>query len=69
MNKYKVVISWSEEDGTFLAEIPELPGCIADGDTQEVALENARDAAALWIETAQALGRRIPQPGAAPLVA
>ena len=69
MEKYKVVISWSEEDGAFLAEIPELPGCIADGTTQEAALKNARDAAAVWIETAQSLGRRIPQPGAAPLAA
>ena len=67
MEKYRVIISWSEEDSAFLAEVPELPGCIADGATQEAALKNAREAATLWIETAQLLGRKIPLPGTASL--
>lgn len=63
MDKYKVTIWWSEEDQRFLAEMPELPGAMADGKTQEEALANMREVAALWIETAQELGRPIPQPG------
>ena len=60
--KYEVIIYWSEEDQAFLAEVPELPGCMADGATQEEALNNARRVAEEWIETAQSLGRPIPEP-------
>jgi predicted RNase H-like HicB family nuclease len=60
--KYEVIIYWSEEDQTFVAEIPELPGCMADGPTQAKALAAARRVAAEWCETARSLGRPIPQP-------
>src|SRR5579863_3102345 len=68
MDKYKVVIWWSERDGAFLAEMPELPGCMADGRTQEEALANVHQIAREWIETAQELGREIPQPAGAATV-
>jgi predicted RNase H-like HicB family nuclease len=62
MNKYEIIIFWSEEDGRFVAEVPELPGCMADGETQQEALASAEESTRLWIETAQELGRAIPQP-------
>lgn len=64
LEKYRVCITWSDNDQAFLAEMPELPGCMADGMTQEEALANLRVIAAEWIETAQALGRAVPQPKA-----
>jgi len=51
-----------EEDGRWLAEVPELPGCMAHGDTQELALANAKDAIQLWIDTAREIGKPIPAP-------
>ncbi len=62
MNKYEVIIYWSEEDQAFVAEVPELPGCAAHGDTQASALANAQEAIALWIETAKEFGDPIPEP-------
>lgn len=62
MNKYEVIIYWSVEDGAFVAEVPELPGCAAHGPTQEGALTNAQEAIALWIETAKEFGDPIPEP-------
>lgn len=67
IDKYQVCIWWSEEDEAFLASMPELPGCMADGATQADALINLREVAALWIETAQQLGRQIPTPSAYPM--
>jgi predicted RNase H-like HicB family nuclease len=62
MTKYEVIIYWSDEDQAFIAEVPELPGCAADGPTRQVALKNADLVIKEWIETAQGLGRPIPQP-------
>ena len=61
-NKYELVIFWREEDQAFIAEVPELPGCMADGSTAQEALANAEVIAREWIETARELGRIIPQP-------
>lgn len=60
--KYEVIIYWSDVDQAFLAEVPELPGCMADGATKAEALAAVETVAAEWIETATALGRPIPQP-------
>ena len=60
--KYEVIIYWSEEDSAFIAEVPELPGCAADGKTRREALKNAEVIIQEWIETAKELGRPIPQP-------
>jgi predicted RNase H-like HicB family nuclease len=62
MSKYEVIIYWSDEDGAFLAEVPELPGCMADGATYREALERVEVIIAEWIETAKDLGRPVPQP-------
>ena len=62
MNKYEVIIYWSEEDKAFIAEVPELPGCAADGLTYQEALTNVEVTIKEWIETARELGRKIPQP-------
>lgn len=62
MNKYEVIIYWSEEDQAYIAEVPELPGCLAHGVTQEAALASVQEAIALWIETAQEFGDPIPVP-------
>jgi predicted RNase H-like HicB family nuclease len=61
-SKYEVIIYWREEDDAYVAEVPELPGCMADGKTQQEALANAEQIIQEWIETAQELGRPIPQP-------
>jgi predicted RNase H-like HicB family nuclease len=60
--RYEVIIYWSEEDKSFVAEVPELAGCAADGETYIEALQNAQIVMQEWIETAQELGRSIPQP-------
>jgi predicted RNase H-like HicB family nuclease len=57
-----LIIYWSDEDKSFIAEVPELPGCAADGRTYQEALENVQVVIQEWIETAQELGRPIPQP-------
>jgi predicted RNase H-like HicB family nuclease len=62
MRKYEVIIYWSEEDQAFVAEVPELPGCSAHGDTHEDALANAKEAIELWLDTAKKVGRPIPEP-------
>ena len=62
MNEYKIVIHWSEADGAFIAEVPELAGCMADGETHQEALANAEIIVQEWLETAQELGRVIPKP-------
>jgi predicted RNase H-like HicB family nuclease len=62
MTKDEVIIDWSEEDAAFIAEVPELPGCAADGPTRQAALKNADLVIKEWIETALELGRPIPQP-------
>ena len=60
--RYEVIIYWSDEDESFIAEVPELAGCMADGATQQEALANAEVVIQEWIETAQELGREIPEP-------
>jgi predicted RNase H-like HicB family nuclease len=60
--KYEIIIYWSDEDEAFIAEVPELPGCAADGATYQEALANAEVIIDEWIETAKGLGRPIPEP-------
>ncbi len=62
MNKYEIILYWSEEDSTFIAEVPELAGCAADGATRQEALANAEVVIQEWIDTARELGRAIPEP-------
>ncbi len=62
MTKYEIIIYWSEEDQTFVAEVPELPGCAAHGLSQTAALVSAQEAIQLWLETAKEFGDRIPEP-------
>lgn len=60
--RYELIIYWSQEDEAFIVEVPELPGCMADGDSYEQAVANARVVIEEWIETARSLGRPIPEP-------
>jgi predicted RNase H-like HicB family nuclease len=60
--KYEVIIYWSNEDQVFVAEVPELPGCMAHGSTPEAALTNAHEAIQLWIDMAREFGDPIPEP-------
>jgi predicted RNase H-like HicB family nuclease len=60
--RYEVIIYWSDADDAFIAEVPELPGCAADGATYEQAVANVQVIIAEWIETAKELGRPIPEP-------
>jgi predicted RNase H-like HicB family nuclease len=60
--KYEMIIYWSQEDKAFIVEVPELPGCMADGATYQEAVANAEVVIQEWIETARELGRPIPQP-------
>lgn len=62
MNKYEIIIYWSNEDTAYVAEVPELAGCLAHGDTAEAALANAQQAIALWLDTAREFGDPIPEP-------
>jgi predicted RNase H-like HicB family nuclease len=62
MIKYEVILYWSAEDDAFIAEVPELPGCMADGANYQDALANVEKIAQEWIETARELGREIPVP-------
>ncbi|MFO1526859.1 MAG: type II toxin-antitoxin system HicB family antitoxin [Turneriella sp.] len=61
-NRYEIILYWSDEDQSFIAEVPELPGCMADGKTRAEALAAAEIVIAEWIETANSLGRTIPTP-------
>lgn len=62
MYKYEVILYWSAEDNAYIAEVPELLGCKADGETQKQALENVEIIIEEWIETAKSMGRDIPVP-------
>ncbi|GAK55469.1 hypothetical protein U27_02303 [Candidatus Vecturithrix granuli] len=62
MGKYEIIIYWSTEDDTFIAEVPELPGCMAHGKNYDDALTHIKQAITLWIETAQEFGDSIPEP-------
>lgn len=62
MDKYEIIIYWSPEDDAFVAEVPELPGCLAHGSTHEEALANTHIAMALWIKTAKEFNDPIPEP-------
>ncbi len=62
MNRYEIIIFWSNEDNSYIADIPELSGCMAHGDTYESALANAKEAIELWIKTAEEFGDPIPKP-------
>ncbi len=64
INKYEIIIYWSDEDQAFLADVPELPGCMAHGDTYEFALANIKSAMDLWIDTAKEFNDPIPAPKA-----
>ncbi|HVP48973.1 MAG TPA: type II toxin-antitoxin system HicB family antitoxin [Bryobacteraceae bacterium] len=59
---YEIIIYWSGEDNTFVAEVPELPGCLAHGDSHESALASAKEAVRLWVDTARELGKEVPEP-------
>ena len=62
MDRYEIIIFWSDEDQSFVADVPELPGCMAHGDSYETALASARQAVSHWIETAKEFGDPIPKP-------
>lgn len=62
MYKYEIIIYWSQEDDCYIAEVPELPGCMSDGKTQMKALKNSQVVISEWIETAKEMGREIPEP-------
>jgi predicted RNase H-like HicB family nuclease len=62
MTKYEIILYWSDDDHAFIAEVPELAGCAADGSTRQEALANAEAVIAEWLETARELGRAIPEP-------
>ena len=68
MNHYEIVIYWSAEDEAYVAEVPELRGCMAHGDSYEDALANAKQAAELWIDTAKEHGDPVPEPKGSRLV-
>ena len=62
MSKYEVIIYWSEEDSAFIADVPELAGCMAHGLTQEEALKSGQEAIRLWLDTAREFGDPVPEP-------
>ena len=62
MDKYEIIIYWSEDDSIYVAEAPELPGCMAHGNTHEEALRSVRTAIELWIDTAREFGDPVPKP-------
>ena len=62
MTKYEIILYWSSEDDAFIAEVPELAGCVADGATRQEALANVEVVIAEWLETARELGRAVPAP-------
>ena len=62
MIRYEMIIYWSDDDQSYIVEVPELPGCMADGRTYEEAVKNAEEIIGEWIDVAKGLGRPIPQP-------
>jgi len=62
MYKYEIIISYSAEDNAYIAEVPELTGCMADGETAKQALDNVEVVIGEWIETAKVMGREVPEP-------
>lgn len=62
MNKYEIILYWSDDDNAFIAEVPELSGCLADGETRAQALINAETIISEWVETALQMGREVPTP-------
>jgi predicted RNase H-like HicB family nuclease len=60
--KYEMIIYWSQEDHAYIVEVPELPGCMTDGQTYQQAVSNAEVIMGEWVETAKELGRSVPQP-------
>lgn len=62
MIRYEVILFWSSEDGSFIAEVPELPGCVADGSSYQETLANAEVVIQEWLDTSAELGRPIPEP-------
>lgn len=68
MYRYEIVIYWSPEDAVYIAEVPELAGCMAHGETQALALKNVTDAIRLWIDTAHEFGDPVPEPRGGRLV-
>lgn len=62
MDRYEIILYWSAEDAVFIAEIPELSGCMAHGATQEEALANIKEAMRLWVDTAREFGDPVPEP-------
>jgi predicted RNase H-like HicB family nuclease len=61
MQRYEIIIYWNAEDDVFVAEVPELPGCMAHGNTEELALKNVKEAMLLWIDTAREFGDLVPE--------
>ena len=61
-HKYEIITYWSTEDSAFVAEVPELPGCVAHGDSQQTALRNVNQAMDLWLDTAREFGDPVPEP-------
>ncbi len=62
MEHYEIILYWSDEDGVFIAEVPELPGCMAHGESHEAALSSVKDAMTLWLEVAHERGASVPSP-------
>ncbi|HEU0187180.1 MAG TPA: type II toxin-antitoxin system HicB family antitoxin [Gallionellaceae bacterium] len=62
MEHYEIILYWSEEDAAYIAEVPELPGCMAHGDSHEAALSSVKEAMKLWMEVALDRGQAIPEP-------
>ena len=62
IHKYEMIIYWSNEDGAYVVDVPELPGCMAHGSTPAEAVANAQEAIGLWIDTAKEFGRPVPEP-------
>jgi predicted RNase H-like HicB family nuclease len=62
MTKYEIILYWSDGDESFIAEAPDLPGCVADGPTRQEAIANAQVVISEWLETARELGRPVPEP-------
>jgi len=68
MDHYEVIIYWSNDDATYIAEVPELPGCMAHGANRQQALANIDDAIGLWLDTAREFGHPVPEPKGARLM-